>query len=113
MGPLKNIQYVRSSGSTAKLISKNKFTHTALVKLPSGVRKIFSIYTIAILGGSYFKQKKNLSNTKSGFWRTQGLRPCVRGVAMNPVDHPHGGRTKSIKYPRTPWGLPTKLKKKY
>jgi large subunit ribosomal protein L2 len=39
-----------------------------------------------------------------------GKKSIVRGVAMNPVDHPHGGRAKSIKYPRTPWGLTTKYK---
>jgi len=43
-----------------------------------------------------------LKNTKAGFYKNFGRNSIVRGVAMNPVDHPHGGRTKSIKYPRTP-----------
>jgi large subunit ribosomal protein L2 len=51
-----------------------------------------------------------LTNTRSGYWRNFGLKPHVRGVARNPVDHPHGGRAKSIKYPRTPWGKTTKYK---
>jgi large subunit ribosomal protein L2 len=49
-------------------------------------------------------------NGKAGYWRSFGLKSLVRGVAMNPVDHPHGGRTKSVKYPRTPWGKTTKFK---
>jgi large subunit ribosomal protein L2 len=50
------------------------------------------------------------ANTKSGYWRSFGLKSIVRGVAMNPVDHPHGGRTKAIRYQRTPWGKTTKYK---
>jgi large subunit ribosomal protein L2 len=56
------------------------------------------------------KNKRLVTNTKSGYWRSFGLKPHVRGVARNPVDHPHGGRAKSIKYPRTPWGKTTKFK---
>jgi large subunit ribosomal protein L2 len=58
----------------------------------------------------YLKENKNFSNGKAGYWRLFGVKPLVRGVAMNPVDHPHGGRTKSIRYPRTPWGKTTKFK---
>ena len=95
-------QYARSAGSMSKAITKNKNSHTVLVKLPSGVRKIFSLYSLAIQGAASLKEKKHLSNTKAGFWRSLGKKSKVRGVAMNPIDHPHGGRTKSIKYPRTP-----------
>lgn len=100
--PHRGAQYSRSSGSSSKLLSKNISTHTTLVKLPSGVRKIFSLYSLVTDGAPSLKQKKHQLNTKSGYWRIRGCKPIVRGVAMNPVDHPHGGRTKSIKYPRTP-----------
>jgi large subunit ribosomal protein L2 len=49
-------------------------------------------------------------NTKAGYWRSFGVKSIVRGVAMNAVDHPHGGRTKSVKTPQTPWGFVTKKK---
>jgi ribosomal protein L2 len=108
--PNKGHQYVRSSGCFARIISFNWKNQTALVRLPSGVRKMFSIHTTAIKERISWKWKKRLANTKSGFWRSLGKKPKVRGVARNPVDHPHGGNTKSIRYPRTPWGLTTKYK---
>ena len=108
--PGKGVQYARSAGSSAKVININKSNHTALVKLPSGVRKFFSIYSTLYLGPAALKLKRKAYNTRSGFWRSHGLKPKVRGVARNPVDHPHGGRTKAIRYPRTPWGKTTKYK---
>jgi large subunit ribosomal protein L2 len=63
-----------------------------------------------MLGSLALHDNKNFLNGKAGYWRNFGVKPLVRGVAMNPVDHPHGGRTKSIKYPRTPWGKTTKFK---
>ena len=108
--PGAGIKYIRSSGSTGKLISFDYDNHTAVVQLPSGVRKIFSIYSIASMGSVSLSEKKYTANTKAGYWKTYGKKSIVRGVAMNPVDHPHGGRTKSIKYPRTPWGKTTKFK---
>jgi large subunit ribosomal protein L2 len=53
---------------------------------------------------------KKCLNGKFGYWRTFGKKPLVRGVAMNAVDHPNGGRTKSLKYSKTPWGTTTKFK---
>lgn len=108
--PGRGIQYVRSAGTFAKITKFDRENHVALVKLPSGVRKFFSSYTVLMRGPSALKLKRKMANTKSGFWRSYGLKPKVRGVARNPVDHPHGGRTKSIKYPRTPWGKTTKFK---
>lgn len=108
--PGSGVQYARSPGVSARFIKLNLSNHLALVELPSGVRKFFSLYSTAFIGGISLKNKSSLSNTKSGFWRTFGFKSKVRGVAMNPVDHPHGGRTKAIKNPRTPWGRPTKLK---
>jgi len=100
--PKKGIQYARSSGVFSIVISKNFYTHTVLIKLPSGLKKIFSFYSSVLVTPSFLKQKLKLTNTKSGYWRSLGYKSKVRGVAMNPIDHPHGGRTKSIKYPRTP-----------
>lgn len=108
--PGKGIQYVRSAGCSAKITKRDLNRHTALVMLPSGVRKFFSFYSTLLLGPCSLKLKRKLANTKSGYWRSYGVKPIVRGVARNPVDHPHGGRTKSIKYPRTPWGKTTKFK---
>ena len=108
--PHRGFQYARSAGSVAKLLTKNSLTHTALVKLPSGVRKVFSLYSFVLRGKPVWKNKNRLANTKFGYVRSFGRKSQVRGVAMNPIDHPHGGRTKSIKYPRTPWGFTTKFK---
>ena len=108
--PGAGIQYARSSGTFARLVKIELNSHTALLQLPSGVRKTFSLYSLASLGAVSLKNKALLTNTKSGYWRNFGLKPHVRGVARNPVDHPHGGRAKSIKWPRTPWGKTTKYK---
>ena len=108
--PGAGIQYIRSAGTSARLTKIDVTTHTAVLQLPSGVRKSFSLYSLASFGPVALKIKRATANTKSGYWRSFGLKPRVRGVARNPVDHPHGGRTKSIKYPRTPWGKTTKFK---
>lgn len=108
--PGKGVQYVRSAGSKAKIIKMDTRVNTAVIKLPSGVRKIFSIYSLGSLGSVLNPSKTNFKNNKAGYYRNYGRKPTVRGVAMNPVDHPHGGRTKSIKYPRSPWGKTTKFK---
>lgn len=108
--PGSGAQYARSAGVSGRLVKANLSNHTALITLPSGVRKSFSLYSIVTLGSVSLKNKRLVTNTKSGFWRTYGLKSKTRGVAMNPIDHPHGGRTKAIKNPRTPWGKPTKLK---
>ena len=55
-----------------------------------------------MLGQLSLQDNVNCLNGKAGYWRSFGSKSLVRGVAMNPVDHPHGGRTKSVKYPRTP-----------
>jgi len=60
------------------------------------------MYSIGSLGSVALSENNKVFNTKSGFYRNNGVKAQVRGVAMNPVDHPHGGRTKAIKYQRTP-----------
>lgn len=108
--PGKGSQYARSSGTKSKIIKIDKESHTILIQLPSKIKKIFSYYSFAALGNIALPENKKYLNSKAGYWRSFGLKPVVRGVAMNPVDHPHGGRTKSVKYPRTPWGKTTKFK---
>ena len=108
--PGQGIQYARSAGSHGKMLTLNFTRHVTLVKLPSGVKKYFSIYSIAVSDACTLQVKKKLSIRQSGFFQCLGSKAKVRGVAKNPVDHPHGGRTKSIKYPRTPWGKTTKFK---
>lgn len=108
--PGRNAQYVRSSGCKAKIIKIDDKTHTALLELPSGIKKIFSYYSLVFLAKISLTLKKIYTTNKAGYWRSFGSKSIVRGVAKNPVDHPHGGRTKSVKYQRTPWGKTTKFK---
>lgn len=103
-------QYCRSSGTLAKILKYDRKKNMTLIKLPSGRSKLFSVYSMVSLGRVLFKENRKFSNSKAGYWRGFGFKPIVRGVAMNPVDHPHGGRTNSIRYPKTPWGKTTKYK---
>jgi large subunit ribosomal protein L2 len=102
-------QIVRSAGTNAVIMAKEgKY---AQVRLPSGeVRLVLQdcMATIGVVGNS---EHANISIGKAGRSRWLGRRPKVRGVAMNPVDHPHGGgegRTSGGRHPVTPWGVPTK-----
>jgi large subunit ribosomal protein L2 len=102
-------QMARSAGTFAQLM--NKEGAYAQVKLPSGeVRMVLQgcMATIGQVGNLDFEK---VSLGKAGRTRWLGRRPTVRGVAMNPVDHPHGGgegRTSGGRHPVTPWGIPTK-----
>lgn len=102
-------QIVRSAGTSAQLMAKED--GYALVKLPSGeVRKIL-LRCKATIGELGNKDHANISLGKAGRNRWMGIRPSVRGVAMNPVDHPMGGgegRSSGGRHPTTPWGKPTK-----
>jgi large subunit ribosomal protein L2 len=100
--PTKGITYARSAGSSSRILKMNSLTSTALVQLPSGVKKILSTYAIASLGSVHIPEHKKCKNNKAGFLKSWGKKSIVRGVAKNPVDHPHGGRTKAIRYQRTP-----------
>lgn len=108
--PGKGIQYVRSSGTQASTIKIDTHLNTSLIKLPSGVRKVFSTFSLASLGQVSLNDNKLALNNKAGHYSRYGIKSITRGVAMNPVDHPHGGRAKSVKYQRTPWGKTTKFK---
>jgi large subunit ribosomal protein L2 len=107
--PGKGGQIVRSAGASAQLMAKEE--HYVQLKLPSGeVRKVRKecMATIGVVGNV---EHGNISIGKAGRSRWLGKRPKVRGVAMNPIDHPHGGgegKTSGGRHPVTPWGVPTK-----
>ncbi len=80
----------------------------------SGELRLLSSECVATVGAVSNPDQKNISIGKAGRSRWLGKRPHVRGVAMNPIDHPHGGgegRTSGGRHPVTPWGKPTKGKK--
>lgn len=109
--PGQGSKYTRSLGSRSKLLKLDTRTGYGLVILSSSLKKVFSIFSLAEGGPASLNiPKKCLVSNKSGDRRRLGIKPRVRGVAMNPVDHPHGGRTKTIKSPKTPWGKITKYK---
>lgn len=110
--PRKGGQLARGAGCSAQLMAKEgKY---ALLRMPSGeLRKVLITCraTIGVVGNS---DHQNVHWGKAGKSRWKGRRPKVRGVAMNPVDHPHGGgegRTSGGRHPVTPWGVPTKGKR--
>lgn len=102
-------QLARSAGSYAQLMAKEgKY---AQIKLPSGEVRMILLDCKATIGQVGNLDHENISLGKAGRNRWQGRRPHVRGVAMNPVDHPHGGgegKSSGGRHPVTPWGVPTK-----
>lgn len=102
-------QLARSAGTYAQLMSKEgKYSQ---VKLPSGEVRMVLQSCYATIGQVGNLDHENVALGKAGRTRWLGKRPKVRGVAMNPVDHPHGGgegRTSGGRHPVTPWGIPTK-----
>ncbi len=109
MRPGKGGQLVRSAGGYAQVVAKEG--KHAQLRMPSGeVRKI-PVVCMATVGMVGNREHENVSLGKAGRKRWMGKRPKVRGVAMNPVDHPHGGgegKTSGGRHPVTPWGVPTK-----
>lgn len=106
----KGAQYAKAYGSTARLLDFFFWTKTCAVQLPSKEVKVFSCFSTATNSPLILKTVKKLKFDNKRLKRLNGFGSKVRGVAMNALDHPHGGKTKSIKFPKTPWGLPTKLK---
>jgi large subunit ribosomal protein L2 len=107
--PGKGAQMARSAGAAAQLVSKDE--GIALLKLPSGEIRRTSLDCMATIGQVGNTDHENISVGKAGRTRWLGKRPSVRGVAMNPVDHPHGGgegKTSGGRNPVTPWGQPTR-----
>jgi large subunit ribosomal protein L2 len=105
-------QLVRSAGTYAQIVSKEE-TYVQ-IKLVSGEIRHVNKYSMATIGVLSNQDQKNIKLGKAGRKRYLGFRPKVRGVVMNPVDHPHGGgegRTSGGRHPVTPWGVSTKGKK--
>ncbi|NTW35708.1 MAG: 50S ribosomal protein L2 [Syntrophobacteraceae bacterium] len=109
MKPGKGGQLARSAGSSTQLIAKEgKY---AILRLPSTEMRMVPIECKATVGQIANINHENTSLGKAGRTRWLGKRPHVRGVAMNPVDHPMGGgegRSSGGRHPCTPWGVPTK-----
>ncbi len=106
--PGKGGQIIRSAGTYGQLLAKEG--DYAQIKMPSGeVRKVFAGCK-ATIGQVGNVSHSNITIGKAGRKRWLGIRPTVRGVAMNPVDHPHGGGEGRVKgnHPTTPWGISTK-----
>lgn len=107
--PGKGGQISRSAGTEAQIIGRD--AGGVLVRLASGEIRMFLGICMASVGAISNPDKKNICIGKAGRSRWLGIRPSVRGVAMNPIDHPHGGgegRTSGGRHPVTPWGKPTK-----
>ncbi len=109
MKPGKGAQMVRSAGTFGNLIGKDQ--GYAQIRLSSGEVRLVRGECMATVGAVSNPDHQNTNDGKAGRSRWKGRRPAVRGVAMNPVDHPHGGgegRTSGGRHPVTPWGVPTK-----
>lgn len=109
MKPRKGGQISRSAGTFCKLLSKEK--NKAFVRLPSGEVRVFNLECSATIGEVGNEDISKIKSGKAGRTRWLGRRPKVRGVVMNPVDHPLGGgegRSSGGRHPCTPWGKPTK-----
>ena len=110
--PLKGGQLARSAGASVQLVGKDN--SNAMLKLTSGEQRLVSLNCRATIGIISNPDHQNCNSGKAGRSRWLGKRPHVRGVVMNPVDHPHGGgegRTSGGRNPVTPWGVPTKGKR--
>jgi hypothetical protein len=103
-------QYILSKGSRGILIARDFRHYSSLLSLPSGARKLLSFWDISVFSPIRGYRPKYFYDQRAGFRCHIGRKCNTRGVAKNPVDHPHGGRTKAIAHPRSPWGWTTKLK---
>ena len=109
MKPLKGAQLARSAGTFAKIMAKEN--NMVTIKLPSGEMRMIHGNCQATIGVVGNKNHENIKIGKAGRSRWLGKRPKVRGVVMNPVDHPHGGgegKTSGGRHPVSPWGTPAK-----
>jgi|TARA_B100000809_G_scaffold160025_1_gene157408 large subunit ribosomal protein L2 len=105
----KGAQMARSAGAYARIMASE--TGMITLKLPSGEMRMVSEKCFATIGTVGNKSHENIKIGKAGRSRWMGRRPKVRGVAMNPVDHPHGGgegKTSGGRHPVSPWGTPAK-----
>ncbi len=107
--PGRGAQVVRSAGGSAVMIARE--SDFARVRLPSGEIRLIHVDCMATIGQLGNVEHEGISIGKAGRSRWLGRRPKVRGVAMNPIDHPHGGgegKSSGGRHPSTPWGKPTK-----
>jgi large subunit ribosomal protein L2 len=107
--PEKGAQILRSAGTSGQLIAKEG--PYATLRLRSGEMRKIRLTCRAVIGEVGNSENSLRSLGKAGAKRWRGIRPTVRGVAMNPVDHPHGGgegKTSGGRHPVSPWGVPTK-----
>lgn len=107
--PGKGGQIARAAGTFAQLVAKDE--DYAQLRMPSGEIRKVHLECLATIGQVGNLQHENVSLGKAGRKIWMGIRPTVRGVVMNPVDHPHGGgegRTSGGRHPVTPWGQPTR-----
>ncbi len=112
MKPGKGGQLARAAGGYAQLTGKD--SGYALLRLRSGEVRLVRADCMATIGAVSNSDHQNINIGKAGRNRWKGKRPTVRGVVMNPVDHPHGGgegKTSGGRHPVTPWGKPTKGKR--
>ena len=112
MKPEKGAQMARSAGAYAQLVGRD--AGYAQIRLGSGELRMVLDGCMATVGAVSNPDHMNQNLGKAGRVRHMGFRPHVRGVAMNPVDHPHGGgegKTSGGRHPVTPWGKPTKGRK--
>lgn len=112
MKPEKGGQIARSAGTYVQLVGRDQ--GMAILRLNSGEQRLVHGSCLATVGAVSNPDHGNINLGKAGRKRWLGKRPHVRGVVMNPVDHPHGGgegRTSGGRHPVTPWGKPTKGKK--
>jgi large subunit ribosomal protein L2 len=109
MKPGKGGQMARAAGTYAQLIGRD--AGYAQLRLSSGEMRVVRAECMATVGAVSNPDQKNIKLAKAGRKRWLGKRPTVRGVAMNPIDHPHGGgegRSSGGRHPVSPWGKPTK-----
>jgi large subunit ribosomal protein L2 len=112
MKPGKGGQIARSAGTYVQLVGRDQ--GMAILRLNSGEQRLVSGSCLATVGAVSNPDNSNRNDGKAGRSRWLGKRPSVRGVVMNPIDHPHGGgegRTSGGRHPVTPWGKPTKGKR--
>ena len=112
MKPEKGGQIARSAGAYAQLVGRD--SGLAILRLNSGEQRLVPSSCLATVGAVSNADHSNINLGKAGRSRWLGRRPHVRGVVMNPVDHPHGGgegRTSGGRHPVSPWGKPTKGKR--
>jgi large subunit ribosomal protein L2 len=110
--PGKGGQIARAAGTYVQYVGRDG--DYAILRLSSGEQRIVRSACLATVGAVSNPDNQNVKLGKAGRKRWMGKRPSVRGVAMNPIDHPHGGgegRTSGGRHPVTPWGKPTKGKK--